>query len=58
VFYLKEHLIVNEGEEIKGSFSLKTNANNERDLDIVIKYSFEGASETGIITDTLDYKMC
>eukprot|EP01114_Cavostelium_apophysatum_P007326 TRINITY_DN19412_c0_g1_i1.p1 TRINITY_DN19412_c0_g1~~TRINITY_DN19412_c0_g1_i1.p1 ORF type:complete len:345 (-),score=97.71 TRINITY_DN19412_c0_g1_i1:61-1095(-) len=42
VFYLDEVLSVKKGEEIRGEFTLKPNAKNPRDLDIVIEYSFKG----------------
>lgn len=58
MFYLKEHLTINEGEEITGTFSLKPNAKNERDLDIRIKYSFTGNSTGETLSEELDYKMC
>ncbi|KAI8892806.1 S-adenosyl-L-methionine-dependent methyltransferase [Globomyces pollinis-pini] len=56
VFYLHKHLVVNKGEKITGTFSLAPNANNERDLDLGIKYKFSGASGS-IDTEHL-YKMC
>jgi len=42
VFYLKEVLSIKKGEEIRGEFTLKPNAKNHRDLDIIIEFSFKG----------------
>jgi protein arginine N-methyltransferase 1 len=53
---LKDYLIINKDEEITGTFSLAPNAKNERDLDLVIHYEFNG--ESGSYTDTLNFKMC
>jgi len=42
VFYLKEVLSIKKGEEIRGEFTLKSNAKNHRDLDITIEFDFKG----------------
>ena len=41
VFYLREVLTVEEGEEVRGVLSNKPNAVNKRDLDIKLSYMFE-----------------
>jgi len=43
VFYFKEALTVKKGEEINGHFAVKPNARNNRDLDFVISFDFDGA---------------
>lgn len=43
VFYLHETITINDGESIKGHISVAPNANNPRDLDIAMKYEFNGA---------------
>ena len=42
VFYLKDTLTVKQGEEIKGEFTIHQNKRNKRDLDLSLKYEFEG----------------
>lgn len=42
VFYLKESMTVKKGEEITGTFNMKPNARNNRDLDFKINISFRG----------------
>jgi len=42
VFYLKDTLTVKCGEEVSGNFNIHQNQRNKRDLDISLKYSFEG----------------
>lgn len=42
VFYLKDILTVKAGEKLSGTLSCTPNPKNHRDLDIVIKYDFDG----------------
>ncbi|KAM7364117.1 arginine methyltransferase 1 isoform 1-T1 [Cochliomyia hominivorax] len=42
VFYLDEYLTVKKGEEIKGTFKMKPNERNNRDLDFNIEVHFKG----------------
>jgi len=42
VFYIEDVLSVTEGEEISGYLACKPNEKNPRDLDIEIKYEYEG----------------
>jgi protein arginine N-methyltransferase 1 len=56
VFYLKEYLTVSEGEEIEGTFMCRPNDKNERDLDIEIKYKFQGQNDQS--EGALEYTMC
>lgn len=55
VFYIKDTLVIKEGEEIKGFFSLAPNKNNERDLDITINYELQGSLCQS--KDALEYVM-
>jgi len=42
VFYLRDTLSIVAGDKITGKLSVVPNAKNERDLDIAIKYDFDG----------------
>ncbi|KAL7675814.1 hypothetical protein ACOME3_002078 [Neoechinorhynchus agilis] len=42
VFYIDDFLTAKAGEIIKGTFSLKSNAQNARDIDIDLNYEFKG----------------
>jgi len=42
VFYLKQSLVVKEGEKLKGTFDCRPNGKNHRDLDVTMKYEFKG----------------
>jgi type I protein arginine methyltransferase len=42
VFYLKDMLLVAQGDQITGWLSSKCNKKNPRDLDINIGYKFKG----------------
>jgi len=44
VFYLKDALVAHEGEEVSGLIAVRKNAKNPRDLDIKLKYVFDGAA--------------
>jgi len=55
VFYLKDTITVKNGEVISGDFSMEPNKRNKRDLDINLKYEFEG--ELMSVKDEQSYKM-
>jgi len=55
VFYLEDYLTCTKGEEIYGSFRLKPNTRNVRDLDIEIDVDFKG--ELCQISEKNKYKM-
>jgi hypothetical protein len=42
VMYLEDVITICEGEALTGSLSVSPNANNPRDLDVVMQYSFNG----------------
>jgi protein arginine N-methyltransferase 1 len=48
VFYLEDILQVCSGDKISGTIGCKPNAKNPRDLDIEIKYDFEGQYNTSV----------
>ena len=53
---MHEHLIVDQGSVIKGTFALGPNATNERDLDIQIAYQFDGRLKS--VDKSHSYRMC
>ncbi|GAB0097697.1 Protein arginine N-methyltransferase [Sergentomyia squamirostris] len=55
VFYLDEYMTVKKGEEIYGSFRMKPNARNNRDLDFSIDVHFKG--ELSEIHEQNHYRM-
>jgi protein arginine N-methyltransferase 1 len=55
VFYLKDTLTVKCGEEISGEFNIHQNKRNKRDLDLSLKYEFEG--EVMSAKESNNYKM-
>lgn len=42
VFYMNDEVVVNKGETIQGTISCIQNSKNCRDLDITLKYTFDG----------------
>ena len=56
MFYLKDVLSINSGEEIHGCLSCAPNKKNPRELDINIRYTFNGANMTS--EDDVEYHMC
>lgn len=42
VFYMVDSITIKYGENITGEFTVQQNKRNKRDLDIAIKYNFEG----------------
>jgi len=43
VFYLPDAICANKNETIRGTFAVKPNTRNQRDLDFIIKTDFDGA---------------
>ena len=41
VFYLKDYLTCKKGEEVRGSFSMRPNERNVRDMDFEISVDFK-----------------
>jgi protein arginine N-methyltransferase 1 len=57
VFYIKNHLSVKDGEQIKGQISSKPTEKNRRDLDVVIQYKFDVDDSLRASEERCDYKM-
>ncbi|XP_046864066.1 protein arginine N-methyltransferase 1-like [Xenia sp. Carnegie-2017] len=55
VFYLNDYLTVKHGEKIEGTFALKQNSRNNRDLDFKISIAFDG--ELSSVKEETQYKM-
>ncbi|KAM8703231.1 hypothetical protein ACLKA7_007934 [Drosophila subpalustris] len=55
VFYLDDHMTAKKNEEINGTFQMKPNERNNRDLDFVIDINFKG--ELSEIQETNTYRM-
>lgn len=55
VFYFDEYMTVKKGEEIYGTFSMKPNARNNRDLDFNVEIDFKG--ELCTVNETNNYRM-
>jgi len=58
VFYLKDVLTVETGEQIKGVLENKPNEKNKRDLDIKISYQLQTDEEVRQAGGVCEYKMC
>lgn len=58
VFYFREVLTVQEGEEIQCVLSVKPNTKNRRDLDIEVSYSLDSEDPTRKTSGKCEYKMC
>lgn len=58
VFYLREVLTVEDGEEVKGHLSSKPNEKKKRDLDITVEYELQTDNESRFACASLDFKMC
>jgi protein arginine N-methyltransferase 1 len=58
VFYLREVLTVQQGEQIKGVLENKPNEKNKRDLDVKISYKLETEDPTRTAEGSCEYKMC
>lgn len=57
VFYLREVLTVEEGEQVSGFLSCKPNDKNRRDLDIKMNYELDTGDYTRSTAGECDYKM-
>ena len=57
MFYLKEDLVVQDGEVIRGRIGCKPNEKNNRDQDIFIDYEFEGSQHATKVEVHQDFKM-
>jgi len=55
VFYLEDYLTSKKGEEVTGTFTMKPNQRNVRDLDFEISINFEG--ELCSVKETNTYRM-
>jgi len=58
VFYLREVLTVEQGEQIKGVLDNKPNDKNKRDLDVKISYKLETTDPLRQAEGSCEYKMC
>ncbi|PNH42412.1 hypothetical protein VD0003_g9804 [Verticillium dahliae] len=58
VFYLKEMLTVQHGEEIDMTIDVNPNEKNRRDLDIAIDYKLQTSDATRTAQGAATYKMC
>ncbi|CZS90978.1 histone-arginine methyltransferase CARM1 [Rhynchosporium agropyri] len=58
VFYLREVLTVQQGEQIRGVLDNKPNEKNKRDLDVKISYKLETDDVTRKSEGSCEYKMC
>ena len=58
VFYFKDVLTVQQGEEIQCSLHVRPNEKNRRDLDIKIEYRLETQDPTRFAEGSCLYKMC
>jgi len=55
VFYLKDYITAKKGEEINGTFTMKPNSKNKRDLDISMDIEFKG--ELSELNESNNYQM-
>eukprot|EP00918_Siedleckia_nematoides_P075337 GHVU01164856.1.p1 GENE.GHVU01164856.1~~GHVU01164856.1.p1 ORF type:complete len:361 (+),score=47.11 GHVU01164856.1:49-1131(+) len=55
VFYFDNEMTVNKGEEVYGTFAVKPNKNNHRDLDFTIEVDFRG--ELSEMHESNNYRM-
>lgn len=58
VFYLRDMLTVQVGENVKGSLSCRPNERNRRDLDIEISWELETEEVERCVAGRASYKMC
>ena len=57
VFYLREVLTAEDGEDVTGYLSSKPNDNKKRDLDIIIEYQLQTDDDSRLTKGSLDFKM-
>ncbi|XP_017785936.1 PREDICTED: protein arginine N-methyltransferase 1 isoform X2 [Nicrophorus vespilloides] len=55
VFYFEDYMTVKKNEEIYGTFEMRPNPRNNRDLDFVVELDFKG--ELGDVHETNRYRM-
>lgn len=58
VFYFREVLTVQQGEEVSGTLVVRPNEKNRRDLDIKIDYQLDTQDAKRSAQGTCLYKMC
>lgn len=58
VFYFKDVLTVQQGEDVQCELHVKPNAKNRRDLDISISYKLETDDPNRIAEGGCEYRMC
>ncbi|OQO10829.1 hypothetical protein B0A48_04130 [Cryoendolithus antarcticus] len=58
VFYLKDVLTVEAGENVRGVLGCRPNGENRRDLDISIEYELETEDMGRQLRNVCEYKMC
>ncbi|KAK6439004.1 Nuclear SAM-dependent mono-and asymmetric methyltransferase [Oleoguttula sp. CCFEE 5521] len=58
VFYLKDVLTVEAGENVRGVLGCRPNGENRRDLDISIEYELETEDMGRQLQNVCEYKMC
>jgi protein arginine N-methyltransferase 1 len=58
VFYLRDVLTVQQGEQVKGVLENKPNEKNKRDLDIKISYQLGTDDPMRAAEGVCEYKMC
>ena len=58
MFYLREVLTVQQGEQIRGILENKPNDKNKRDLDVKISYQLVTDDGTRQAEGICEYKMC
>jgi protein arginine N-methyltransferase 1 len=58
VFYLREVLTVQQGEQIRGVLENKPNSKNKRDLDVKISYQLVTDDPMRQAEGSCEYKMC
>ena len=57
VFYLREVLTAEDGEDVSGYLASKPNDKKKRDLDIIIEYQLRTDDESRSATGSLEFKM-
>ena len=55
IFHLKNNVRVSQGQLIGGSFDVKSNSRNERDLDLTVRVQRE--EEEGVVTECSLFKL-
>jgi type I protein arginine methyltransferase len=58
VFYLREVLTVQQGEQVRGILMNKPNDKNKRDLDVKISYELMTEDPMRAAQGQCEYKMC